>query len=116
MCLRPPEFLSTQSLRHSIARVLSFYRVSSVVNHRHGGFYDFEMGDIDGLADFGMSDHWEHSTFNLSSLSGKGGEELAQPALTIEKGKNTQNVKRRRASCWIRSQLWFNTYRCVVRS
>jgi hypothetical protein len=110
-----PEF-RTQNLRHSMARVLSFYRTSTVVSSRHATAYDFEKGVIDSdLADFGISDHWQHATFNLSSMGGRQGEELVKPALPIEKGKKPQNVKRR-ASYWVRSQLWFNTYRCVILS
>jgi hypothetical protein len=111
----PPE-LRTQNLRHSMARVLSYYRASTVVSSRHATAYDFEKGVVDDdLADFGISDHWQHATFNLSSLGGRQGEEPAKPALPIEKGNKPQNVKRR-ASYWVRFQLWFNTYRCVILS
>ncbi|KAN0126256.1 hypothetical protein V8E53_015249 [Lactarius tabidus] len=99
------------NLRHSMARVLSYYRASTVVSSRHATAYDFEKGVVDDdLADFGISDHWQHATFNLSSLGGRQGEEPAKPALLIEKGNKPQNVKRR-ASYWVRFQLWFNTYR-----
>ncbi|KAI9465291.1 hypothetical protein BJY52DRAFT_1114066 [Lactarius psammicola] len=58
--------------------------------------------------DFGISDR--PTTFHLGSLGGKRGEESAQPAFPIQKGGKAQSVKKR-ASYWIRSRLWFNTYR-----
>ncbi|KAF8270492.1 hypothetical protein EI94DRAFT_1571427 [Lactarius quietus] len=60
------------------------------------------------MADFGISDDWQPTSVHLGSLSGK--RESAQPALLIEKGKSVPSAKKR-ASFWVRSQLWFNTYR-----
>ena len=113
----PPELsfppFAAQSLRHSLARVLSFYRTSSVVGSWPGAAHDFEKGPVSSeWGDIEISDDWQHTPFDLGSLSGKRGEEPAKPSIPIEKGKKAQIVKKR-ASCWIRCQLWFNTYRCV---
>ncbi len=109
-----PEFLScsfAQSLRHSLARVLSYYRTSSVVSSQHGAVHDFEKGVLGSeRLDFGIPQ--QHATFHLGFPNGKRGEEFTLPALPIEKGRKPQHAKKR-ASFWIRLQLWFNTYRCV---
>ncbi|KAH9036141.1 hypothetical protein EDB85DRAFT_2210343 [Lactarius pseudohatsudake] len=90
------------SLRHSLARVLSYYRASSIIPDVA---HDFEKGIFGPeLTDFGISEH--HATFHLGPLSGNGGEQ----STPIEKGRKAQSVKKK-ASYWIRSQLWFNTYR-----
>ena len=104
-----------------MARVLSYYRASTLDSSRHGTAYDFEKGVVDSdWDDFGLSDHRQRSTFrlstfHLSTLGGRQCEEPAKPASPIEKGKKVQEVKKR-ASFWVRSQLWFNTYRSVILS
>lgn len=98
------------SLRESLARVLSFYRTSSVVVSPLDAVGDLEKWGVD--SDFRIS--YKPVTHSPGSRDGKTGRKTSQHVVIAPSPvKERRRVQRigRNASRWVRFRLWYNTYR-----
>ncbi|KAN0125610.1 hypothetical protein V8E52_000817 [Russula decolorans] len=94
------------SLRESLARVLSFYRTSSVVSPSD----ELEKGGVG--SNFGIS--YKPVTLSPGSRDGKTVRKTSQHVVIAPSPvKERRRIQRigKNASCWVRFRLWYNTYR-----
>ncbi|KAI0282819.1 hypothetical protein BGY98DRAFT_953714 [Russula aff. rugulosa BPL654] len=96
------------SLRESLARVLSFYRTSSVIVSPSDAVGDLEKGV--GL-DFRIS--YKPVTLSPGSRDGKTGRTSQHVVIAPSPVKERRGLRRigQNASRWVRFRLWYNTYR-----
>jgi hypothetical protein len=104
-------FSFPQSMRESLARVLSFYRTSSVVISPSSAVGDPEKGGV--VSDFRIS--YKSVALSPGSRDGKTGRTSQHVIIApspVKEGRRVQRIGKT-ASCWLRFRLWFNTYRYV---